>query len=68
MKHGCPGASEEPSEGLGRLRESGPERRTVDRSREQVVAPDPDSVWAETSSIVEIEAEPPEEPRWVKSS
>jgi hypothetical protein len=68
MQLGYPKAPEEPSEGLGGLRESGPERRAADRFREQVVAPNPDSVWAETSSIMEIEAEPPEEPRWIKSS
>jgi hypothetical protein len=66
MKNRWLGPSDEPREGLGGLRK--PDRKRGTESREQVVAPDPDSVWAETTSIVEIEAEPPKVPRWLKSS
>jgi hypothetical protein len=68
MKERCPGASDEPIEGSVGKHQSAPDRDTNKKTPEQVVAPDPDSVWAEVSSIVEIEAEPPELPRWLRSS
>jgi hypothetical protein len=68
MKQGCPGASDRPHEGFVGMHTSDAERDTDEKTRDQVVAPDPDSVWAEVSSIVEIEAEPPELPRWLRSS
>jgi hypothetical protein len=68
MKQRCPGGSGEPIEGSVGKHKSAPDRDTDEKTREQMVAPDPDSVWAEVSSIVEIEAEPPELPRWLRSS
>jgi hypothetical protein len=68
MNQRCPGASNEPDEGSAVRHKPAPERDADEKAREQVVAPDPDSVWAEISSIVEIEAEPPELPRWLRSS
>jgi hypothetical protein len=69
MKHGCPGPSEQHTQGNGRRKtKSAGERSANPKSRERVVAPDPSSVWAEVSSIVEIEAQPPELPRWLRSS
>jgi hypothetical protein len=69
MKQRSPGVSDESHKGFGGVHGSAPERATEDeKPREQVVAPDPDSIWAEVSSIVEIDAEVPEVPRWRKSS
>jgi hypothetical protein len=68
MKQRCPGASNKPNEGIVGIHKSATERDTDKKKRDQVVAPDSDSVWAEVSSIVEIEAEPPELPRWRRSS
>jgi len=68
MNQRCPGASDRPNEDSVGTHKSAAERDTDEKTREQVVAPDPDSVWAAVSSIVEIEAEPPELPRWLRSS
>jgi hypothetical protein len=68
MKQRCPGASDQPHGGSVGVHTSAAERDTDEKTRDQVVAPDPDSVWAEASSIVEIEAEPPALPRWLRSS
>jgi hypothetical protein len=68
MTQRFPGASDEPIKGSVGIHKSAPDRDTAEKTREQVVAPDPDSVWAEVSSIVEIEAKPPELPRWLRSS
>jgi hypothetical protein len=69
MKQRSPGVSDERNKRFGGVQESAPERGTEDeKPRDHVVAPDPDSIWAEVSSIVEIDVEPPEVPRWLKSS